>query len=172
MTAQLDRTAELLNDDEIRIVTLDFKRILLPTDGSAASLEAMDVAMGMAKRFGAGIIALFVDPSHVMAPMEEMMEEESEGVHRSKAGLAVAGRSGTKNGVNVTEVVKEGAVTAGILETLREYKCDAIVIGSTGRTGVKRLMLGSIAESTLREAHVPVFVVPRGSTPFCISARG
>lgn len=167
----LDNTAANLSDNDIPVVTLDVKNILLPTDGSATAVEAMNVAMGLAKCFGAEVTAVYVDPSHTMDPMERMHEEEAEGVHHSKAGLDVAARSGEKNGIAVNTIVKEGSVVANILEVAREIDADMIVIGDTGRTGVRRMVLGSIAEALLREAHIPVLVVEHGSTPYCLNAR-
>lgn len=171
MAPKMDNTAANLQDSDIPVVTLAMKRILLPTDGSSTAVEAMNVAMGMAKCFGAEVTAVFVDPSHTMEPMEAMQEEDYEGVHHSKAGLKVALRSGEKNGIVVNPVIKEGGVVANILEVARDIDADMIVIGDTGRTGVRRMVLGSIAEALLREAHIPVLVVEHGSTPYCLDAR-
>lgn len=171
MKTRLDKTAEYLHESEIPVVTFDIKRILLPTDGSATSVEATSVAVGLAKKFGAEVVAVFVDPGRIMEPLEQMMEEEAEVVHHSRAGLTVARISGEKNGVIVTDVIKEGAAAAAILRTAAEYDVDLIVIGDTGRTGVRRMVLGSIAEAVLHESHVPVFVVKHGSTAFSLMQR-
>lgn len=171
MTSRLDNTAENMKDDEIGVVTYDVKRILLPTDGSATAIEAMNVAMGIAKRFGSEVVACFIDPSRVVEPIEEDMVEQSEGVHHSIAGLRVAVRSAEKNGVSIKSVVAEGAVAHAILATARDEECDLIVIGNTGRSGMQRLMLGSVAEAVVREADVPVLVVKHCSTTFCTAVR-
>jgi len=171
MASRLDNTAENMTDDEIGVVTYDVKRILLPTDGSATAVEAMDVAMGMAKRYGAEVVAVFVDPGRVMEPLEEEMVEQSEGVHHSIAGLRVAIRAAERNGVPLKSVVAEGAVAHAILATARDEECDLIVIGNTGRSGMQRLMLGSVAEAVVREAAVPVLVVKHCSTKFCTAVR-
>lgn len=110
MTSQLDNTAENMKDEEIGVVTYDVRRILLPTDGSANSIEAMNVAMGMAKRFGAEVVACFVDPTRVVEPLEEDMIEHSERVHHSSAGLHCAVVSAEKNGVSLKTVVAEAVV--------------------------------------------------------------
>jgi nucleotide-binding universal stress UspA family protein len=171
MTSRLDNTAENIKDDEIGIVTYDVKRILVPTDGSATAIEATDVAVAMAKRFGAEVIAVFVDPSHLVEPLEEVMIEVSEGVHHSPAGLRVAKRIADVNGVTIKTVVAEGAVAHAIITTQREEECDMIVIGHTGRSAVQRAMLGSVAEAVVREAQVPVVVVKHCSTKFCTAVR-
>lgn len=171
MVSRLDNTAEHLKDEEIGVVTYDVKRILLATDGSATAIEAMNVAIGMAKRFGASVVAVMVQASHVVDPLEEQMIEQSEGVHHSEAGLRVAERSAEKNGVPLKAVIAEGATAHAILETAKDEGCDLIVIGNTGRRGVQRMMLGSVAESVVHEADVPVLVIKRCSTEFCTAVR-
>ena len=171
MTSRLDNTAKNLKDDEIAVVTYDVKRILLPADGSATAIEAANVAMGIAKRFGAEVVACFVDSCRVDEPIEEDMIEQTEGVHHSIAGLRVAAEAATKNGVSLKTVVAEGAVAHAILATCEEEGCDMIVIGNTGRTGMQRMMLGSVDEAVVREAQVPVLVIKRCSTRFSMAAR-
>jgi nucleotide-binding universal stress UspA family protein len=171
MSSRLDNTAENLKDEEIVAVTYDVKRILLPTDGSATAVEATNVAMGLAKRFGAEVVACFVDPGRVVEPLEEEMIEISEGVHHSIAGLRVARMAADRNGIALKTVISEGAVAHAILATQREEECDMIVIGNTGRTGIQRVMLGSVAEAVVREAQVPVLVIKHCSTPFCAAVR-
>jgi nucleotide-binding universal stress UspA family protein len=171
MSPRLDNTAEHIRDDEIDVVTYDVKRVLLPTDGSATAIEATEVAVGIAKRFGAELVAIFVDPSPAFDPLEESMMEASEGVHHSRAGLRIAELSGAKNGVIVRTLVEQGATAHAILDAVVEQECDLIVIGNTGRTGLKRLMLGSVAEAVVREAEVPVLVVKHGSTRYCTAVR-
>jgi nucleotide-binding universal stress UspA family protein len=171
MTTHLDNTAENLTDEEIGVVTYDVRRILVPTDGSATAIEATDVAMGIAKRFGAEVVAVFVSTGRVVDPLEEDMIEASEGVHHSMAGLRVAQTAAEKNGVPLKTVIAEGAVAHAILATQRDEECDLIVLGNTGRSGLQRMMLGSVAEAVVREAEVPVLVVKHCSTKFCTAVR-
>lgn len=168
----LDRTAENLTDADFSEVSLNVSRILVPTDGSATSVEATQVAVGMAKCFGAEIIALFVDPGHTMEPIEAMQEEQSEGVHHSRAGLDVAIKFAEKNGVKCTPIVSEGGVADQILQAAKDHDVQMVVMGSEGRTGFQRFMLGSVAESLVHNAHVPVLVVRHCSTEFCMAPRG
>lgn len=168
----LDRTAELLGDEDITEVSMAVGRILVPTDGSATAVEATKVAISLAKCFDAEVVALFVGPGHVEDPIEYLDQERMEGVLHSEAGLAVAQRLGEKNGIKVTAVAKQGAVGHEIIETCKELEAGWIVIGTEGRTGFKRLALGSVADSVIREAHVPVTVVRHCSTEFCMQPRG
>jgi nucleotide-binding universal stress UspA family protein len=171
MTSRLDNTAENIRDDEIGVVTYDVRRILVPTDGSATAIEATNVAVAMASRYGAEVIALFVDSGHMVEPLEEVMIEVSEGVHHSVAGLRVAKLTADANGVALRTIVAEGAVAHEILATQREHECDMIVIGHTGRSAIQRAMLGSVAEAVVRDAEVPVMVVRHCSTKFCTAVR-
>jgi nucleotide-binding universal stress UspA family protein len=171
MTSRLDNTAENLKDEEIGVVTYDVERILVPTDGSATAIEATNVAIGMAKRFGADVVACFVRQAHGVEPIEDDIAEASEGVHHSEAGLHVARLYAERNGVSLRTVVVEGAVAQAICDVARDEGCDMIVLGHTGRTGIQRVILGSVAEAVVREADVPVFAVKHCSTKFCTVVR-
>jgi nucleotide-binding universal stress UspA family protein len=171
MSSRLDNTADNMADSEIRAVHYDIRRILLATDGSATAVEATSVAVGMAVRFGAELVACYVDPSRLLEPLEEDMIERTEGVRHSIAGLKVAVRTAEASGVPVRSVVAEGAVATAVLETVETETCDMIVLGNTGRTGMQRLVLGSVAEAVVRQARVPVLVVKQCSTPFGMPMR-
>lgn len=172
MAQGLDRTAELMTEEDITEVSMNVKRILVPTDGSATAVEATKVAIALAKCFAAdSVVALFVGPGRVEDPLEYTSQEQMEGVKHSTAGLDVARKLGEKNGVKVTAVHRDGSVGNEILAAAKEHEVDMIVIGSEGRTGFKRLALGSVAESVMKEAEVPVTVVRHCSTEFCMTPR-
>jgi nucleotide-binding universal stress UspA family protein len=171
MAHALDRTAELMTAEDITAVDFHIKKILLPTDGSATAVEATKVAISFAKLVGAEVYALFVGPGHVEDPMQYIEQEQLEGVKHSDAGIAVAEQLGEANGVKVIGIKRDGAVGHEIIGAAKEYDAQMIVIGSEGRTGLKRLALGSVAESVMREAAVPVLVVRHGSTEFCMTPR-
>jgi nucleotide-binding universal stress UspA family protein len=106
-----------------------------------------------------------------MEPLEAMQEEAAEGVHHTRAGLTVAIKTAEKNEIDVTPVVREGGIADQIVEAAREHDVQMIVIGSEGRTGLKKFMLGSVAEAVVKNAHVPVMVVRHCSTEFCMAPR-
>ncbi|MES2064054.1 MAG: universal stress protein [Bacteroidota bacterium] len=64
------------------------------------------------------------------------------------------------NGLQVTHFNEYGSTADGILSCSKEFKADLIVIGTHGRSGIDRLLMGSVAESVVRNSHVPVLVVP------------
>ena len=143
-----------------------FKRILLATDGSAASEHAAGLALGLARQNGTGLIALFVvDPYPFLGvgevnPMgfDAYMSAAREQAAQAHAQvLKRAGEGGAPVPVT-TLLVEDAAVLEGILETVKQHQCDLVVIGSHGRTGLSRLMLGSVAAKVVSQCPVPVLV--------------
>lgn len=172
MAPTLDRTAELMTDEDIRTVDLKLDRILVPTDGSATAVEATNMAIGIAKCTGAELIALFVTPGRVEFPEEYADTERLEGIKHTDAGLDVAKKLAEKNGVAIRTRVAAGAVGHEILAAAKDYAVQMIVMGTEGRTGFKRLALGSVAESVMKESDVPVLVVRHCSSEYCMTPRG
>ena len=143
-----------------------FKHILLATDGSAASTHAATLAIGLARSHGAQLTALYVvdpypylglgeaNPMGFQAYMSAAMDHASQ-AHDAIAKLAAEG--GPKVAV-VPRVVEDVGASVGILQTAKELGCDLIVVGSHGRSGIARLMLGSVASRVVAESAVPVLV--------------
>ena len=143
-----------------------FKHILLATDGSAASTHAATLAIGLARSHGAQLTALYVvdpypylglgeaNPMGFQAYMSAAMDHASQ-AHDAIAKLAAEG--GPKVAV-VPRVVEDVGASVGILQTAKELGCDLIVVGSHGRSGIARLMLGSVASRVVAESTVPVLV--------------
>jgi nucleotide-binding universal stress UspA family protein len=124
-----------------------YDTILVPTDGTAAAATAADVATALARRFDATIRALHVRESGT----------EGEG---ERATTAVADRGATA-GVAVTTAVVDaaGPIHECVLADATDHGVDCVVMGTHGRTGLHRFVLGSVAERTLRESPVPVLTV-------------
>lgn len=130
------------SDIDIRI-----KKILLATDGSVPAIEATQYAVALAKIMGARIKAIFVDSS-----------EEKE-IRPSAAGLAVAQLYAEENGVVCETNIVNGQVAKTIIETAQDYGADLIIVGNTGRTGIRRLSMGSVAEAVVKTSQIPVLVL-------------
>jgi len=153
--------AEDVKLGDIQEVCVEVDRILVPTDGSEPSVAATEMAVVMAKTFGATLKAIYVDTGyeHLEYPEEAMDEELFQGVHPSARGLIVAQVMCERNGVEcIVEIVK-GGVAKRIVATAIEWEADMIVIGDTGRTGMKRIALGSVAETVVKGSPIPVLVV-------------
>lgn len=144
-----------------------FKNILLATDGSAASEHAATVAVGLARTHGARLTALYVvDPYPYLGvgetnPMGFQAYMASAQEHAATAHAKVAAMcSKDAPGVELQVLMAEDvAASAGIVETAKAQGSDLIVVGSHGRTGIARLMLGSVATKVVAESAVPVLVV-------------
>lgn len=155
----IDKKAEEMSKSDIEEVVLDFKRILLATDGSKPSILATKYAVGMAKLFKAELIAIFVDEQFALLPQERMSEEAYEGIKHTKAGLNVAEWYADKNGVKIKTSCKKGNAPKNIVRVAEKENADLIIMGTTGRTGLKRITIGSVAEMVMKASHVPVMVV-------------
>lgn len=154
-------SAESVKLGDIDEVCVEIGRILLPTDGSEPSVAATEYAVALAKTFGATVKAIYVDTGleALKYPEEVMTEDVYEGVHPSIKGLALANTLCERNGVSCEVEIVQGGVAKRIVATAEDWKADMIVIGDTGRTGLKRIALGSVAETVVKGSPVPVLVV-------------
>lgn len=152
--------AEQVKMGEIDEVCLDFDRILLATDGSEPAILATQYAVTMAKTYGASIKAIYVDDGveQLQLPEETESDDVWEGYHPSIKGLGIAKVMAERNDVPVEIAIINGGIAKRIIKTAEEFDADLIVLGETGRTGLKRLGMGSIAETVLRGAPMPVLV--------------
>lgn len=140
------------------------KTYLVPVDFSKGSEIALKHAVRMARDNRGKLILLHVIPSTLAFPAEggaftdyfaTLEREASEGVKR------LASRMGLKGG-EYRAIVTSGGDTARVIANLaKRSRVAMIVMGSHGRTGLQRLMLGSVAERTLRYADRPVLIVKR-----------
>jgi nucleotide-binding universal stress UspA family protein len=140
-----------------------FERILLPLDGSALAEQALPYAVALARCQGGTIHILRVAP--ILAPIDvevsaiayqKVMEEERAAaqsyVERTVARLR-------QDGLTAEGKVETGDPAAVILETARQIDASAITMATHGRSGLGRLLFGSVANQVLRGASVPVFLI-------------
>ena len=143
-----------------------FKGILLATDGSAASDHAASVAVGLARTHGAKLTALYaVDPYPYVGlgevnPMgfQAYMSAAQEHAATAHSRIAALCSDGAPVQLEV-KLVEDVSAAAGIVQAAQAEGADLIVVGSHGRTGIARLMLGSVAAKVVAESPVPVLVV-------------
>ncbi len=145
----------------------DIKTILCPTDFSPSSQAALELARGLAKQLGAKLelVHVFQLPFYVgwedgpaaMAATSEFMNELKQ---RSDEKLEAAVSACEAAGIEASGKQLEGAPHARIVELSED--ADLIVMGTHGRTGLPRLVLGSVAERVVRMAECPVITVPGG----------
>ena len=140
---------------------MSFKKILVPTDGSEFTKYAVEKAVELAKLSDGKITALFVLDRSIYAnsPMDTALINvydtlEKEGRH---ATGFVAERAGD-TGVEIEEKLIEGTPAKVILQEAEEGGYDVIVMGTLGRTGISKLLMGSVAEKIVQNAKCPVLV--------------
>ena len=143
-----------------------FKHILVPVDGSETSMKAVAKASGLAKAFGSAVTALYViDPYPFTGVGADFAYGQAQylsaATAEANAALAAAKSAVTQAGVAVVNtMVGEGhAVHDGIQRAVESTGADLIVIGSHGRRGLEKLVLGSVTQKVLGVSRVPVLVV-------------
>lgn len=145
-----------------------FKDILLPTDGSQGVGEAINCAVAIAKKFDASIHVLYViEPPRFQefgaaVALTEMRESLKEAGRKIIAEAAQVIRD---SGVlKVEEALAEGHPAEEIVKYTEEHGIDLIVMGTHGRRGLNRVLLGSVAEEVVRSSDVPVMTVRMGGS--------
>lgn len=138
-----------------------YESILLPTDGSEGSVRAAESAIVLAERFDATLHALSVVETDALsgeAPMADIFDELEA---RGRAALDdVVDRAAAADLGTVETYLGSGDPYAVILDYVDEHDVDVIVMGTHGRTGVERYLIGSVTEKVVRLADVPVVAVP------------
>lgn len=142
-----------------------FKHILLATDGSPASENAARMAVGLARAHGARLTVLYVvDPYPYLGvgeanPMGFQAYMSAAMTHAAQAHSQVIEMCKGASAVDVhARVAEDVAASTGIVQMAAELQADLIVVGSHGRTGIPRLMIGSVAAKVVAESKVPVLV--------------
>lgn len=138
---------------------MGIKRILYPTDFSPAAQAAAPVACSLARDYGAALVLLHVRqaPDVVVGEFGALPAGPLEAKGSLQARLRQMLPADFKGAVECE--VADGDATAGILQAARDQRCDLIVLGTHGRSGLVRLLMGSVAEAVLRAAPCPVLTV-------------
>ena len=140
-----------------------FDKIMIATDGSEHSKNAAEMGIEIARLSGGEISVVYVADtgrlSHLPEDMalvsirELMLDEGREATDH-------IGEMAEKAGVTCTKAVVEGNVGEELHRFADESGADVVVIGSCGRTGLEKFLLGSVAEKVVRGSKVPVLTVP------------
>jgi nucleotide-binding universal stress UspA family protein len=137
-----------------------YDNILLPTDGSEGMETVVEHARDLAEIHGGTVHALYVANTASLSDLP--MESSWEGVNsalRQQGEQAVASVEEAVGDRPVETEIVEGSPSKEIVSYADENDCDVIVMGTHGRSGVDRLLLGSVAERVVRSASVPVLTV-------------
>lgn len=129
--------------------------ILTPTDGSDNSNRAITQAVELGELYGATIHAVAVMEK---SPHRDRLRYDPEA--NANETIEEAREIVEAAGLEFTGEVREGIPAEEILEYISEHDIDMIVMGTHGRTGLDRLLIGSVAEKTIRQSSIPVLMVP------------
>ena len=142
-----------------------FKHILVPVDGSSTARQAIDKALAIAEAFKSTVTLVYVIDPYAFTGMgndfsygqAEYLEAATREGH---AAIAAARQVFEVNGIAVSGSVVEGsAIYQAILDTAESIGADLVVMGSHGRRGLEKLVLGSVTAQVLSHAHICVLVV-------------
>ena len=147
---------------------VNFKNILVPVDGSEFSTRALEYAVQIVKRFNSKLTALHIVPSLIRydffmskkdyetnTPFNQVLQfaymEAQKWFEDAREKIDVEFKTDV--------IIAEESIVKEIIEYSERENMDLIVIGTRGRTGFKKLFLGSVASGVLNFAHCPVLVV-------------
>ena len=140
-----------------------FKTIVIAVDFSEHARKALGLGSDLAKQHGAAVhlVHAFELPMPVLTPYEVALPDNFIGDARNagRRELDALERGLVDAGIDVTSHLRDGPPDMAIDEVAKEVGADLIVIGTRGNTGLKHIVLGSVAERTLRHAPCPVLTV-------------
>jgi len=131
------------------------QRILTPTDGSDPSVRAIEQAVEIAKPLDATIHALSVIPE-----MTRGAKAQEEWDERVSNALAKAREIVEREGIEYEDAKRSGPVASEIVDYAAEHDVDLIVMGTHGRSGLHRFLVGSVTQRTIETSPIPVVTVP------------
>ena len=148
-----------------------YERILLPTDGSTGTAHVALQAIDLAEQYGATIHVLHV----IDTDMRSVLTEAGSGFDtlekRGENAVGMIERIGQGHSVEMETEIRTGDPAETILTVAEEIDADLIVCGTHGRSGVRRQLLGSVAERVVRHASQPVLTVQLPETDVTVETE-
>jgi nucleotide-binding universal stress UspA family protein len=140
----------------------NIKKILIPTDGSDYSTRAAEYGIGVAKMLGAEVVVIYVIDMVVLNQISKVTEREDverelkqDGQRYINYVLSLAEEAGVK----ATSLLAKGRPFEQIVHLAKGLDVDLIVMGTYGRRGAERILIGSVAERVIEYSTCPVLVV-------------
>jgi len=142
------------------VISTKIKKILVPLDGSKNSLRALDMAIALARRCEAIIVGICVIYAPSRTEFGRGMAVEKGSYEEVKKFMNSAKTIAAQNGIVFDEKISYGNVGYNIVKFAhsKNNKIDMIVIGTRGLSGIKKMLLGSVANGVVTYAHCPVLV--------------
>lgn len=140
-----------------------FQKILITVDDDPLAAHAAEVGVGLARSLNAEIALIHaMDPSLIYSPEAgAVVDEISQHAQQDAARIMADFRARLPSGTSALQFIRQGRPGQEIVRAAKEWPADLIVIGSHGRRGISRAVLGSVAEEVMRHAPCPVLVVRR-----------
>ena len=137
---------------------MNARKILFPTDFSPASQEALKWATSLARDSGASITIVHVEEPPMAYGGGELYVGDDEG-HREELKKSLVQVVPPDPSIQFEHKLLIGDPATAIVQTAEDENADFIVIGTHGRTGLTRLLMGSVAEAVVRRAKCPVLTI-------------
>ena len=139
---------------------MSFRKVLVAIDEDPVAAHAAEVGVELAGRLNAQVALIYViDPALVLNPEAGIGADELAQKAREDAARLVAGfRARLQLDTRALGFIPLGSPGSEIVKAAREWEADVIVIGSHGRRGITRALVGSVAEAVMRHAPCPVLV--------------
>jgi len=141
---------------------ISLKRVLVATDFSVSSEIVLSYAAAIARRYRSKIYLAHVTPPELYrsVPREILKSAVTRTREHVRHEMSHLIRAGGLKKVRHQVLLEEGDIANVLLRLIREHAIDLLVIGTRGNRGVKRMLLGSVAEKVYRQASCPVLIVP------------
>ena len=125
---------------------------MVPSDGSKFAEKAEDMAVSLAEKLGSTVVAVHVIDEKLIYPFD-IMEEEGNEI------LSKINKKGSSKGVKVDEVLIFGNPRHDMKKIAEKSGADLLIIGSHGKSGLEKILMGSVAENTIKTVEIPVLLV-------------
>jgi nucleotide-binding universal stress UspA family protein len=135
-----------------------FETIVIATDGSESVQRAVDVALDLARRFGATVHTVSIVDTDEIESSPERLQDEMERALKEQAEAALSDVAASTD-LDVTTSVRVGRPAAEIREYAEAHDADLVAMGTRGRHGENRFLIGSVAERIVRTCPMPVLTV-------------
>ena len=141
---------------------MPYQKVLVAVDDSEPSMKAAEHGVQLSQQLGAELaVVIVIDSSKVNA------ETESGALVQDQVSMLKIEAGGTLDRIakkfpdcSFERFIPEGKPSQGIVDIANEWQADLIVMGTQGKTGLKRLLMGSTAENIIRLSNMPILVVP------------
>jgi nucleotide-binding universal stress UspA family protein len=139
-----------------------FSKVLVAVDGSEYSMNAVEYAISITRQYGSQLIALHVITSDVSTVASAFLPQMDEIKKNAQEYFDKIRRKGDEANWDIqlrTELIASPSEVGGIIDFTEKENIDLIVVGTKGRSGLKKLLLDSVASGIVNYAHCPVMIV-------------